>query len=158
MTDVAYKPVGKPQNIYVGGGITPPKFMPSLYEWLKFKGIQFIRYAGRSADGTTSIYTVPSDSVLFITNAFLNVFCDGGGGGSQAEAVFIIDNDDGNNRILNKIYQDNLALREDIAECYYYPLMIKPNSTLKLTTTNMSGVVQVNFKGFLVRNSDIPAF
>lgn len=70
MADKAYKPVGKLVKIYTGGNLTPPKFMPSLYEWLSIKGKIIHGYKSIN-DDVELLYKVPKGKVFFLVSVNL---------------------------------------------------------------------------------------
>ncbi|GAI14103.1 unnamed protein product, partial [marine sediment metagenome] len=41
--EVVYKPSEELQKIYRGGTLTPPKFIPTYYEWLSTRGKRIIK-------------------------------------------------------------------------------------------------------------------
>lgn len=71
-SNVVYKPVGKIKPIYAGGTITPPKFMPSYYEWL-FNNSEQKTFKSLTYGGTTNLYTVPANHSFFVTSIFISV-------------------------------------------------------------------------------------
>jgi len=65
MADKAYKPNEKFVKIYEGGGLAPPKFMPSYYEWISARG-KVVNGFKSVTDSTSTLYTVPENKVFFL--------------------------------------------------------------------------------------------
>lgn len=149
-SEIVYKPVGKIKPIYAGGTITPPKFMPSYYEWLGENGTQIIKYKSLSAAGSTIVYTVPNNQTFFLTNLALSGDCDGVGTG-----YVIIERDN---------FVELLTLRFPSAKTtgtqslnFTIPLKFVSTDALRLiVSSNARGTSTAT--GFLVSNKDIPVF
>ena len=88
--EVVYKPSEKFQKIYSGGTLTPPKFMPTFYEWLSRKGEQVVGTKQSFTEGDTCLYTVPVGKTLFLTSAWLSGTCDGAGIDAPTYTIFSI--------------------------------------------------------------------
>lgn len=145
MVDVAYKPVEKVGNIYAGGTLTPPKFMPSYYEWLSAKGTQITH------DLASGSYTVPDDMTLFLTNISLSYLATTNTGISYVRTSefgggFIIVACKGGSDVASSIVTN-----------YSIPLKIRSGCDISLELSQ-AGTNQSIFVGFLVENADIPAF
>jgi len=66
---VVPKPTENLIKLY-NGSITPPKFMPSYYEYLRLMGEQIVAAGGVGGAGTLqAIYDVPTGYTLYITTA-----------------------------------------------------------------------------------------
>ena len=149
-SEVVYKPSEKINPIYAGGTITPPKFMPTYYEWL-FKNAEIISRGGQgNTNSNLDIYTVPEDSILFITSAFMSL------------TGLVVDNRC-NLNIKGKSGFLGLAVKKDLtgATSLNFNPPIRVNSTdIIQWENNTANIVffRVGFTGFLVKHKNIPNF
>jgi len=157
-SEVVYKPIEKPKSIYAGGTITPPKFMPSYYEWLSFKS-ELITKDKRilGGGGSTLIYQVPDDYTLFLTNLSLGSRSDGGGAGFQVQSWIFLGDTYTKNRMIGLCFVDNVTEVNSNSLNFDYPLKLLPKTKLSLFNgSHLDSLASIT--GFLVKNSDIPNF
>ena len=149
MVEVAYKPLEKVGTIYTGGTLTPPKFMPSYYEWLSVRGL-FVSTGGEATSGgNNDIYTVPHNNTLFITYACACITADAVG------FSFTSVHTDANPIINVKCSTSgsgNLSISPII------PIKINSGEIITVTCGTNKADAYGNFSGFLVKNADIPTF
>lgn len=65
--EVAYKPIEPVKKIYPGGTLTPPKFIPTYFEYLAINGTPI----AIELNETNKTYNVPEGKILFITSISL---------------------------------------------------------------------------------------
>lgn len=68
--ETVYKPIEKTKQIFTGGGLEPPKFMPSYLEWLFKKG-ESIHLVTLTFAAAETIYTVPANKTLYMTSYYV---------------------------------------------------------------------------------------
>lgn len=148
-----YKPVEKTKPIYTGGGLKPPVYMPTYYEWLSVKGEQV--NIVKSTAGT--MFTVPLNSTLFITSAHLTAMETANASthgivGIAVEEKFIItvgvdhitgQHGGAGNQIIN----------------FSIPLKVMAGTVIELSELGITTpLMRSGFTGFLVKNQSIPTF
>lgn len=137
--EVVYKPASKPKEIYAGGGITPPKFMPNFVEWLIYHGDPVIKQSSRIVAGTSNFGSaVPQGFVFLITSISIST-----------NATYAYVSADGGNTSLVYIHGGNLSLS------FNYPLKVYPDQNITLTQSG-AGSSNAVLHGFLVKNDNIP--
>lgn|SRR4030043_836121 len=147
----AFKPLETPPKIYAGG-ITPPKFYPSLYEWLNYKGISIIKYA----IGSAGIYTIPEGYTFFLTNACVSS-ASYANSNSGMSAYIKIDNAyflacTASTGVAPSTSSANQAFNLTI------PLKINERSVISLVQSAACNYSYASIVGFLVKNSDLVSF
>jgi hypothetical protein len=144
-THTVYKPTDKFKQVYTGGTLEPPKFMPSLNEWLRKKGAQKIQGGSVAVAGDYGIYTVPANYSLFITSVYLDTNLAAG-----VQAVWFL---------ASNTTEKIIALNgvKAVAISYQIPILIETKKQMVLSTLG-NGLVQYGFTGFLIKNSEIPLF
>lgn len=160
-----YTPSEKLQRIYRGGGLKPPKFYPTYYEWLASKGqqISYTKSTKKSSAGmvTHDLYTVPKGSTFFLTNCYLihsaNITEVGGSalGYLRIPSTILL--------FIEALGYGNTSLGYSINETYLIPFKISGGDKIILYHTVIEqGIVvyllTVGFKGILIKNKDIPSF
>lgn len=152
-SDVAYKPVEKFKEIYAGGTLTPPKFMPSFFDWLYSKGLHIVR----SRQTTGSLYTIPNDYTFFITSVWGSIVADGG---SNSTGTLTMVSDD-NLNVLMAVKLRNSATTGGLSDCmsitYAFPVISK-SGDIDILLSGTGFLCYAGLTGFLVKNSDIPSF
>lgn len=149
--ETVYKPVEKPNKIYTGGTLTPPKFMPDYYEWLSVHGVQVIKDTV-IADTKSTIYTVPNNYVLFISSAFLHAKTSAAGAG--ADAYLMINNQ----KILMLTGSNTDQATDVISNSFFPPLIISSKDKFELFSGAANFFVWGGFTGFLIAIKDLPVF
>lgn len=156
--EVVYKPNEKLKPIYSGGMLSPPKFMPSYYEWLSKKGKQIIINGQGDSLGSNDWYVVPENETLFITSIFLSAVDDSPGTNTSNIGLRIDDQ-----FIINYVMSTSSVASVQkphliMTQSFHYPLIVKAKQTIKSTAMNSGGSFYGYFTGFLVKNRDIPTF
>lgn len=138
------KPSEKPIKIYQGVGLTPPKFMPSYYEWLSTIGIWIYRYV--SSTGT--IYQVPSDSTFFLVAASVSII-----NGTLLSREAVINADSGDTPMLPAgVFLANASMTN--SNSYPIPLKFTSGSIISVgLTAGATGKFAI--QGFLVKNTNL---
>jgi len=80
---VAFKPISGYDEEVAKTYVNKKDYFPSYYEWLSTKGQLINKIASTPAGGTTTIYSVPEDYILFITSAYLSLSAGVGGDGNS---------------------------------------------------------------------------
>ena len=145
MAEIAYKPIEKLSKIYTGGTLTPPKFMPTLYEWLSSKGKQIFLQSGSNVNGFYTLFTVPENKILYITSAFINAV------GADSTTNYI--------RIKGSSYGEKViaqAIAGNSSVSFSIPLKILSGVVIEFNVNG--GHTSAGFAGFLSEINDIPAF
>jgi hypothetical protein len=140
---VVPKPTAKSVKFYEGGGLQPPKYMPTFYEWINQNGKRIIQGGSITVANDYGVYTVPVDYTLFLTSVYLDTNL-----GAAAQAVLFI-----NPITSEKIIALNGARALSIS--YQIPIIIEQKKQIILSTLG-NGLVQYGITGFLVKNSEIP--
>ena len=146
---VVPKPTEKPIKIFQGGGLQPPKFMPSYYEWLSIKGQQVFWASNVSA----TFATVPADQILFITSAYINIYCvaaltnDASLGIQDATTI---------NNLKEIIRVKYGSADTQVSSSNSFPIPIKVLGTERISFFHAGAGGSAGFTGFLVKKSDLP--
>jgi len=148
--EVVYKPVDNIKTIYPGGTITPPKYTPSYYEWLRLNG----QYINCYKDSSGVVYTVPEGFILYITDAYLSasftVLSVGGYGtadltmpGSSFGVAYLCE---------LEVTAINQAMNQ--AMSYKFPIMVGEKSNINLSqSAGSTAFLFGSIQGFLVPNN-----
>ena len=152
-TETVYATPEKVGKQYLGGGLEPPKFMPSFYEWLFSRGEQICFNASGSTLTTYfTLVDIPINCTLYITSVAVSGISTGVG-----EAwinVRIMDN--GTNGYLISVWNDPSILSLHKSMIFTIPIKAKSGIVQCRMTNNIK--VFGNLTGFIVKNSDIPSF
>ena len=148
-----YKPSKQPKQAFLGGGLKPPEFMPSYLEWLSTRGKQIIQNREKDTSGSVTIYEVPKNQTLFITNSFLNVWVN------TATAP-------GMGKVMNFLKIDNVSMLHYYvvnpignfleSKNYPIPLIIHEKQKIILGNSSTDSWSTAGFIGFLIANNDLP--
>ena len=152
-SEIVYKPIEKVKPIYTGGTLTPPKFMPTYYEWLKNLGQQIIINSGVPIGGFRIIYTVTLNHKFFITNVWLSVSCTDGG---HNVGYFTFTPNDADQSLCSVstygISNNSNAVNFSI------PLKFNEHVVFKIQSTVATNKLTGGFSGFLMKKINIPNF
>jgi len=149
-SEVVYKPVEKIKPIYAGGTITPPKFMPTFYEWLSTKGTWV--YLSTSSSGT--LYTVPLDNTFFLVGA--SVLCRNLVASAEGDRISSLAIGTGDNSILSAGCT-GAKTSNSTSNSWAIPLKV-PSGEVITTVTTAGATGNFKIQGFLVKNVTIPTF
>ena len=69
--EVAYSPQQAQKQVFQGGGLAPPKYYISYFEWLIMRGILILKNANATQTGAL-MYTVPKDKFFFLISLSIN--------------------------------------------------------------------------------------
>ena len=151
-----YKPIEKIKKIFIGGGLEPPKFMPSYLEWLFKKGesIHLVTLTFIAAD---VIYTVPKDKILYMTSYYLY---------GRVSADRLVTFSLWTTNLPQTHYAAQLIRfdlwkdqqRERIVMNPSLPLKIQSGAKIIIGVSHSDGTCWCGFAGFLIKRKDIPAF
>lgn len=163
--DIAYKPLEEPSKIYPGGTLTPPKFLPTYFEWLKAKGIDVRGNAPKNlSSGYATVYTRPTGYTLYLTGYNITATAMDDAMEFGEIILFVADNPVNPKYSIAGIQLDTRALQANntmpsghVARDFTYPIKITEKYiTIYSTSAKIAG--RVHITGFLVKNADIPIF
>lgn len=154
-----YKPAQKPQKIFPGGTLTPPVYMPNLFEWLFYKGKQ----VSENAASEKIFYTVPEGVFLFLTSCWIAAIETANVSTHGAATLTISKSGITEELNILGVKVDHIAGQHGSSDSnslsYNIPLVLPPKTTIKL---NLSGFttpsVRGQIVGFLVEMKNIPSF
>ena len=151
--ETVYKPVESIKPIYAGGTITPPKFMPTYFEFLFKNAIQIIKNI-TAVTGQNLIYTIPKNYRFYLTYAHVSIYNTSPTGYGSG----LIHS--GSNSILRTQtgkFVSEPAPNDTITANFSYPIVFAEDESIYLNVTTLtSGTAVIN--GFLVKIGDIPTF
>lgn len=137
---------------FLGGGLTPPQFMPSYYEWIRKHSQQVLEFDYEAFGGAAEInlYTVPDDYIFYLTDMQMILLHTGVAGLSEiyfmiaGEGKFML-----TNYLARELNLNTLSFR--------IPLEFKEKEILKIIRAGIEPSIYGGFiKGFLVKKSMIP--
>lgn len=146
MATKVYKPIEKFRPIFAGGTLTPPKFMPTYYEWLSLIGQQVLMCETYLV-GAVITYTVPEGFNLFVTSASVAV--------ADTDKAELQLRDPAGNFISNIIAVGyaSAASSGGSSVSISPKIPIRVESQESLSYNGAKG--NISFSGFLVKKSDI---
>lgn len=159
MSDIAYKPLEKiNKQIYEGGTFSPPKFMPSYYEWLREQGADINIYKTHSAASEVTLWTIPVGYIFFLTNVCLSCGVKDDTGGEKARLSI---QSAANEIIIVEIFPVEgmgalVPQWTTITQNFVFPFKIYENQSLRLDNPT-NGQSSVCVQGFLVPKTSIPS-
>lgn len=150
---VVYKPTETLQPIYAGGGITPPKFMPTYLEWL-FKDAEAIAETssgGIVSGGIITFYTVPEGVDFYITSCFLECW------GTAGTNRLTLQTPDNKVEFLT-VVSSNVGTTANVSANYSHPIVLPSKTVIKLINHHLRATqFAMGMTGFLIEKKAIPA-
>ncbi len=145
-----FKPSEKFKQVFTGGTLEPPKFIPTYYEWLRAKGERLIQGGSATIADTYAVYTVPKGKTLFLTSAILGVDdC----AVDRINPILWIDGAGGVRKFMTVSAEANS--QETVALSFPIPLQFVEDEQIVLTFL-ANAFVTYSLTGFLVKNDYIP--
>ena len=144
-----FKPLEKIKPIYAGGTITPPKFMPTYYEWLSNDATIVIENSRVLSGGSAVVYKVPKDHFLFITAMTIT-----GKTGVNEGFCFVGDTDE---ILLNRI---ELNANDSEVSTINFSIPLKVNPDIEIVVYSSVALLRASggIFGFLVPKTKIISF
>lgn len=126
----------------------PREFIKSWVEWASDNEELILKSRNRIASGDTTLYTVPENKTLYITNAYCSISCNSGAP-SFRKVIIFIDSLNGENAqiITSYIYGGGTNNTNQLS--YSMPIKVESGSIIVLDTGSNSSV-SGGFVGFLV--------
>lgn len=152
-----YKPVQKPKPIFAGGTLTPPKFVPTYYEWLFKRGQPILKHV---STGTATIYSVPDNSTFYLTNIGLTGWYMTPSSANQGSGLYVLGTEH-----QTLVYWDLMYANPAAPTTYQiptrdinFPFPIPFTSGTSFRAIGTAQKCTAVIVGFLVKNADIPQF
>ena len=149
MEELAYKPAQKVSNVYTGGGLQPPKFMPSMLEYIRFKGKRQVYDVAAGAGGVHALGTIPEGYTFFITAVSVGTISTTAA--TKGYMIYV------SGFQIVKFYGYGVNVHDNFQQSYAWPIEIYQNEQLQFYCA-ANTAADVTVQGFLVKNSDIPQF
>jgi len=121
------------------------RFTRSFVEWGLINGLQVVE--STTTQGTVTLFTVPSNTTLYITNAFASISTGSGQAGNASVLI------QGGSSFLQTTC--NVANTTSEAQIYNKPIKVEAGGIVESQTTQAAGVqaVATGISGFTIPNS-----
>ena len=162
--NIAFVPTQPYKKVYGAGTPEKPQYMPTYYEWLR-KNSERITINYTSTGGNATIYTIPSNFTLFLTNLTMN-WAYNSSGAAVNFATFMVYLSQTSIPLGSLVFDSQISGGttkdvQNLSKSYPIPFEIPQNIAILETSTasvaTFDNQITTILEGFLVSNSKIPS-